>query len=62
MSKVAVIVVAAGKGERFGGAEKKTFAKIGETLYNLIFTQRANYLPDGVFFTIQADLMIQQCG
>jgi len=28
MSKVAVIVVAAGKGERFGGAEKKTFAKI----------------------------------
>ena len=28
MSKVAVIVVAAGKGERFEGAEKKTFAKI----------------------------------
>ena len=28
MPKVAVIVVAAGKGERFGGSEKKTFAKI----------------------------------
>ena len=28
MAKVAAIVVAAGKGERFGGAEKKTFAKI----------------------------------
>lgn len=28
MAKVAVIVVAAGKGERFGGSEKKTFAKI----------------------------------
>lgn len=28
MAKVAVIVVAAGKGERFGGGEKKTFAKI----------------------------------
>ncbi len=28
MPKVAVIVVAAGRGERFGGTEKKTFAKI----------------------------------
>lgn len=28
MSKYAVIVVAAGKSERFGGAEKKTFAKL----------------------------------
>ncbi len=28
MAKVAVIIVAAGKGERFGGTEKKTFAKI----------------------------------
>ncbi len=28
MEKVAVIIVAAGKGERFGGNEKKTFAKI----------------------------------
>jgi 2-C-methyl-D-erythritol 4-phosphate cytidylyltransferase len=28
MANVAVIVVAAGKGERFGGEEKKTFAKI----------------------------------
>jgi 2-C-methyl-D-erythritol 4-phosphate cytidylyltransferase len=28
MAKIAVIVVAAGKGERFGGNEKKTFAKI----------------------------------
>jgi 2-C-methyl-D-erythritol 4-phosphate cytidylyltransferase len=28
MAKVAVIVVAAGKGERFGGKEKKIFAKI----------------------------------
>ncbi len=28
MTKVAAIIVAAGKGERFGGSEKKTFAKI----------------------------------
>ena len=28
MAKVAVIIVAAGKGERFGGAEGKTFAKV----------------------------------
>ena len=28
MAKVAVIIVAAGKGERFGGKEKKTFAKV----------------------------------
>lgn len=30
MAKVAVIVVAAGKGERFGGNEKKTFAKLND--------------------------------
>ena len=28
MAKVAVIILGAGKGERFGGAEKKTFAKL----------------------------------
>jgi 2-C-methyl-D-erythritol 4-phosphate cytidylyltransferase len=28
MAKTAVIIVAAGKGERFGGSEKKTFAKL----------------------------------
>ena len=28
MAKVAVIIAAAGKGERFGGGEKKTFAKL----------------------------------
>ena len=28
MSKFAVIVAAAGRGERFGGSEKKTFAKV----------------------------------
>ncbi len=28
MAKVAVIIAAAGKGERFGGSEKKTFAKV----------------------------------
>jgi len=29
MAKFSVIIAAAGKGERFGGAEKKTFAKLG---------------------------------
>ncbi|MCH9002523.1 MAG: 2-C-methyl-D-erythritol 4-phosphate cytidylyltransferase, partial [Planctomycetes bacterium] len=29
MARFAVIIPAAGKGERFGGHEKKTFAKLG---------------------------------
>jgi len=36
MPKYCIIIPAAGKAERFGGGEKKTFAKIGETVAVLL--------------------------
>ncbi len=43
MAKVAAIIVAAGKGERFGGNEKKTFAKIdGQPMFLRTLNQFIN--------------------
>ena len=61
MAKVAAIIAAAGKGERFGGNEKKTFAKLPRYVVGLSSDGADNYFSHYEYVATSKTVMETLC-